>query len=135
MQALERMLDVRDRVKAALGEQSSCHLETVAPEDMPDLDARAVRLACKDAKAQDPLRLHKASPSGPGAPTHRHRRTVSHEIVQEVGLLPLDSVDIVVDNSTSREHTLITIACRDRKGLTYDIMRVLKDQEVRIAYG
>lgn len=163
------MLRIRDQVKAVLGEDSSCVLEAAA-ECSADLDARAVRVACKDARAQDPLRLHKSRPGSlhggsaahlaltgahghghghvhvhhPTRPLHghgghgglgRHRRNVSSEVAQELGLGPLEQVEMTVDNTMSSEHTVITLVVPDRKGLTYDIMRVLKDQEVRIAYG
>lgn len=44
-------------------------------------------------------------------------------------------VDVGVDNSTARAYTLLTVACPDRKGLVYDLMRTLKDVAVRVAYA
>lgn len=134
--SLERMLKIRESVVGVLGESAVCVIEP-APEGASDLDARAVRgVACKDARAQDPLRLHKAPPLGSRADARRqHRRGVSSEVTQVVGLVGLDSVELVLDNTMSPDHTVISLSVPDRKGLTYDIMRVLKDQEVRIAYG
>lgn len=40
-----------------------------------------------------------------------------------------------VDNSLSPSHTLLQIHCIDHKGLLYDIMRTLKDNDVQISYG
>jgi UTP:GlnB (protein PII) uridylyltransferase len=40
-------------------------------------------------------------------------------------------VDVAVDNETSPAHTMLTLRCRDRKGLLYDLFRSLKDIELR----
>ncbi|WCJ34515.1 ACT domain-containing protein [Euphorbia peplus] len=45
------------------------------------------------------------------------------------------SVSITMDNSLSPSHSLIQIACQDHKGLLYDIMRTLKDYNIKISYG
>ncbi|KVI06877.1 ACT domain-containing protein ACR10-like [Cynara cardunculus var. scolymus] len=44
-------------------------------------------------------------------------------------------VSVTVDNDLSPSHTLIHILCRDHKGLTYDIMRTLKDYNFQISYA
>lgn len=36
-----------------------------------------------------------------------------------------------VDNETSPSHSMLTLRCRDRKGLLYDLFRSLKDLELR----
>ena len=46
-----------------------------------------------------------------------------------------DAVEISVENDTSAAFTLVTLRCNDRKGLLYDIMRALKDMDVRIGFG
>lgn len=40
-------------------------------------------------------------------------------------------VEVSVDNETSPSHTMLTLRCRDRKGLLYDLFRSLKDLELR----
>ena len=40
-------------------------------------------------------------------------------------------VDVAGDNETSPAHTMLTLRCRDRKGLLYDLFRSLKDIELR----
>lgn len=45
------------------------------------------------------------------------------------------AVEVSVENDTSAAFTLITLRCNDRKGLLYDIMRSLKDMDVRIGFG
>lgn len=44
-------------------------------------------------------------------------------------------VTINLDNSLSPGHSLLQISCKDRKGLMYDCMRILKDFQIQIAYG
>ncbi|KAF5446978.1 hypothetical protein F2P56_032570 [Juglans regia] len=47
----------------------------------------------------------------------------------------LKKASVTIDNSLSPVHTLLQIHCADHKGLLYDIMRTLKDCNIRIAYG
>ncbi|XP_024970562.1 ACT domain-containing protein ACR9-like [Cynara cardunculus var. scolymus] len=42
---------------------------------------------------------------------------------------------ITVDNLMSPAHTLLQIQCLDQKGLIYDILKISKDFNIRIAYG
>ncbi|KAL2899055.1 ACT domain-containing protein ACR9 [Bienertia sinuspersici] len=50
-------------------------------------------------------------------------------------LTQLKKAVVNVDNSLSPSHTLLQIHCIDHKGLLYDIMRTLKDHDVKILYG
>ncbi|MED6181834.1 hypothetical protein PIB30_023044 [Stylosanthes scabra] len=47
----------------------------------------------------------------------------------------LKKTNVIIDNSLSPAHTLIQIHCADHKGLLYDIMRTLKDMNIKISYG
>ncbi|XP_020223376.1 ACT domain-containing protein ACR9 [Cajanus cajan] len=47
----------------------------------------------------------------------------------------LKKTNVTLDNSLSPAHTLIQIRCADHKGLLYDIMRTLKDMNMKISYG
>lgn len=47
----------------------------------------------------------------------------------------LKKSNVTVDNSLSPVHTLLQIRCVDHKGLLYDIMRTLKDMNLKISYG
>ncbi|KAI3989598.1 hypothetical protein MKX01_036207 [Papaver californicum] len=47
----------------------------------------------------------------------------------------LNKISVTVDNSISPAHTLIQILCIDHKGLLYDMMRTLKDYNMKITYG
>lgn len=40
-----------------------------------------------------------------------------------------------VDNETSSAHSMMTLRCRDRKGLLYDLFRSLKDIDLRCVGG
>ncbi|MED6147465.1 hypothetical protein PIB30_044283 [Stylosanthes scabra] len=42
---------------------------------------------------------------------------------------------VMVDDSLSPVHTLLQIQCVDQKGLCYDIMRISKDSDIKIAHG
>ncbi|KAK7272080.1 hypothetical protein RJT34_28466 [Clitoria ternatea] len=47
----------------------------------------------------------------------------------------LKKTNVILDNSLSPAHTLVQIRCADHKGLLYDIMRTLKDMNMKISYG
>ncbi|VFR03282.1 unnamed protein product [Cuscuta campestris] len=47
----------------------------------------------------------------------------------------LKEASVVMDNFLSPAHTLLQISCIDHKGFLYDIMRTLKDSNIKIAYG
>ncbi|XP_068338733.1 ACT domain-containing protein ACR9-like [Pyrus communis] len=47
----------------------------------------------------------------------------------------LKKTNVTMDNSLSPAHTLLQIHCADHKGLLYDILRTLKDSNIKIAYG
>ncbi|XP_017186325.2 ACT domain-containing protein ACR9-like isoform X2 [Malus domestica] len=47
----------------------------------------------------------------------------------------LKKTNVTMDNSLSPAHTLLQIHCADHKGLLYDILRTLKDCNIKIAYG
>lgn len=44
----------------------------------------------------------------------------------------LKKASVVVDNSLSPAHTLLQIHCVDHKGLVYDILRTLKDCNIKV---
>ncbi|KAI3917133.1 hypothetical protein MKX01_003582 [Papaver californicum] len=48
---------------------------------------------------------------------------------------PSNKISVTVDNSLSPAHTLIQILCIDHKGFLYDMMRTLKDYNMKISYG
>eukprot|EP00898_Chlorokybus_atmophyticus_P005550 jgi/Chlat1/5997/Chrsp4S06312 len=45
------------------------------------------------------------------------------------------STVVSVDNTTSKNHTLLYVRARDRKGLLYDLLRVMKDVSMQVSYG
>ncbi|KAK2401185.1 ACT domain-containing protein acr10 [Trifolium repens] len=51
------------------------------------------------------------------------------------GTLRSDYVSITMDNLLSPAHTLVQIMCQDHKGLLYDIMRTIKDYNMKISFG
>ncbi|KAJ1443156.1 putative ACT domain-containing protein ACR9 [Sesbania bispinosa] len=56
-----------------------------------------------------------------------------HPLSQDMKTLKKPTV--IVDNSLSPAHTLLQIQCADQKGLCYDIMRISKDSDIKVAYG
>lgn len=48
------------------------------------------------------------------------------------GTLRSDYTSITVDNTLSPAHSLVQITCQDHKGLLYDIMRTLKDYNIKV---
>lgn len=44
----------------------------------------------------------------------------------------LKNTNVTVDNLLSPSHTLLQIRCADHKGLLYDIMRTLKDMNLKV---
>ncbi|KAL5076067.1 hypothetical protein RYX36_015051 [Vicia faba] len=53
----------------------------------------------------------------------------------QTGTLRSDYTSITVDNTLSLAHSLVQITCQDHKGLLYDIMRILKDYNIKISFG
>ena len=51
------------------------------------------------------------------------------------GQRPACGLQVTIDNTTSRTHSVVSVSCHDRKGLVYDLMRTLKDVHVRTAFG
>ncbi|CAO2824904.1 unnamed protein product [Amaranthus hypochondriacus] len=58
-----------------------------------------------------------------------HMQALSPDLTQ------LKKAVVNVDNSLSPNQTLLQIHCVDHKGLLYDIMRTLKDHDIKISYG
>lgn len=57
-----------------------------------------------------------------------------HCIPPAEGMHPL-MAQVTIDNCTSSNYSVVSIMCKDRKGLIYDLMRTLKDIHVRVAYA
>nr|XP_043621407.1 ACT domain-containing protein ACR9-like [Erigeron canadensis] len=67
------------------------------------------------------------------------RSELSEKEVHSQALSPdvkkLMHASVMIDNSLSPAHSLLQISCVDHKGFLYDIMRILKDFNIQIAYG
>ncbi|KAK7295705.1 hypothetical protein RJT34_18616 [Clitoria ternatea] len=66
----------------------------------------------------------------------------SSELLDKLSLHPLSkdmttlkTPTVMVDNSLSPAHTLLQIQCVDQKSLCYDIMRISKDSDIKVAFG
>ncbi|CAI8587710.1 unnamed protein product [Vicia faba] len=68
-----------------------------------------------------------------------HTKTRKDDTIEQIkvqtGTLRSDYTSITVDNTLSLAHSLVQITCQDHKGLLYDIMRTLKDYNIKISFG
>ncbi|KAG8648584.1 hypothetical protein MANES_08G011700v8 [Manihot esculenta] len=105
----KRKEDTYDHLKAVMGDvMISCDIEMVGPEIT----------ACSQESSL--------------LPTTITDDMLHLEIPDELpNSLTSSSVSVTMDNSLSPAHTLVQIACRDHKGLLYDIMRTLKDYNIK----
>lgn len=44
-------------------------------------------------------------------------------------------LQVSIDNCTTPSYSVVNIVCNDRKGLVYDLMRTMKDIQIRVAYA
>ncbi|KAJ9181531.1 hypothetical protein P3X46_009654 [Hevea brasiliensis] len=109
----KRKEDTYNRLKAVMGDAMiSCDIEMVGPE----ITACSQESSLLPTKITDDM-LHL-------------------EIPDELqNLQTCSSVSVTMDNSLSPAHTLVQIACQDHKGLLYDILRTLKDYNIKTSYG
>ncbi|KAL4458483.1 hypothetical protein ABPG75_013348 [Micractinium tetrahymenae] len=127
-----RVLEVCDRVKGALGPDTECTITPAPPDSLAagaSTSTALRRKACKDVTSSSNLRRIVGS-----------KKALSSSGSVEAGLRDIYAerhagVEVSVDNETSPSHTMLTLRCRDRKGLLYDLFRSLKDMELRVAYG
>lgn len=47
----------------------------------------------------------------------------------------LQICQVSIDNCTTPSYSVVNIVCNDRKGLVYDLMRTMKDIQIRVAYA
>ncbi|KAI7732449.1 hypothetical protein M8C21_003728 [Ambrosia artemisiifolia] len=90
--------------------------------------------------------------AGPEFKCHQGFSSISDEVADELfssgfstnedssqaiskDVLDVKKAVINVDNLTSPAHTLLQIQCLDQKALIYDILKISKDCNIRIAYG
>ncbi|KAL6200140.1 hypothetical protein ACLB2K_029922 [Fragaria x ananassa] len=115
----ERQDKTLKQLQAVLGEScTSCELQLVGPEYDPH---------------------HGISSLSPVVAEELFRCELLDKEIRSQALSPdmakLKNANVTIDNSLSPAHTLLQIHCVDHKGLFYDIMRTLKDGNIKIAYG
>ncbi|KAI4313176.1 hypothetical protein L6164_026175 [Bauhinia variegata] len=115
----KRQDGVCDYLKEALGESCiSCELQLAGPEYEGLQGFSSLPPAVAEELFSSGMSENKAS-SQPISPDMK----------------TLIKPTVMVDNSLSPVHTLLQIQCADQKGLCYDIMRISKDSDIKIAYG
>lgn len=136
-----RALEICDRVKGVLGSDTECSISPAPLDSIADTPTLTRRKACKDAVSFSNLRsIVSKRRAGSGSRAERARSlpaalaaaTWDDEAAGDAGG---GGVTLVVDNETSPSYTMLTLSCADRKGLLYDILRALKDVDLRVAYG
>ncbi|KAK9795582.1 hypothetical protein WJX73_008570 [Symbiochloris irregularis] len=100
--------------------------------DSPSSQTPLQGRACKDATPVMPLRRLLSIQRTCSEPGKKGFLMVSPA---EDPLGHPQDLEVTVDNTTSRTHSVVSVTCMDRKGLVYDLMRILKDVHVRTAYG
>lgn len=127
-----RVLEVCDRIKGALGSNTECTITPAPPDSLAAAAAGASsfrRRACKDVTSSSNLRRivgHKKQAGSGSIDSLSIKDTYAERSAE---------VEVGVDNETSAAHSMMTLRCRDRKGLLYDLFRSLKDIDLRVAYG
>ncbi|XP_027341829.1 ACT domain-containing protein ACR9-like [Abrus precatorius] len=119
MHTKKRRDETCDRLNAVLGGSCiSCELQLAGPE-----------YECNQG----------ISSLSPALAEELFRCDLSDNEVRSQALSPdmtkLKKTNVTLDNSLSPVHTLVQIRCADHKGLLYDIMRTLKDMNIKISYG
>ncbi|XP_010535546.1 PREDICTED: ACT domain-containing protein ACR9-like [Tarenaya hassleriana] len=119
LQTKGRQDETLEQLHSVLGESCiSCELQLAGPE----------------------YECHQNIPSlSPTVAEELFRSELSDEEARTQALSPdmtkLKNSIVTVDNSLSPTHTLLQICCVDHKGLLYDVLRPLKDRDIKICYG
>lgn len=150
-----RILEICDRVKgalAALGSDVDVEIEQAATSRMSETSRTEddfshgnliKRVSCKDVISDASLRaIVSRKKLSTSSDDDRHSPDLGScpETVVGHGLEVCPSqkrteVAVEVDNTTSQTSTLLTLRCKDRKGLLYDLFVALKDVAIRVTYG
>ncbi|KAK9029132.1 hypothetical protein V6N11_026255 [Hibiscus sabdariffa] len=115
----ERQNDLYKQFDTVLGESCiSCELKLAGPE----YECHHAISSLSPAIAEELFRFELSD-------KETRLQALSSDMTQ------LKKANVAVDNSLSPAHTLLQIHCVDHKGLFYDILRTLKDCNIKIAYG
>ncbi|GLT67091.1 hypothetical protein SLA2020_394220 [Shorea laevis] len=115
----ERQEDTYNQLNAVLGESCiNCELKLAGPEYICHQGFSSLSPAVTEGLFQSELSGNKI-----------RSQALSPDMSK------LKKANVTVDNSLSPAHTLLQINCVDHKGLFYDVLRTLKDHNVKIAYG
>ncbi|KAL9268000.1 ACT domain-containing protein [Drosera capensis] len=112
----ERQLETRQRLQSVLGEScTSCELQLADSHCESHHGVSSV----SPTAAEELFRSHYSE-------TEHHMQALSPDMTR------LKKASVNIDNTMSPSHTLLQIHCVDHKGLLYDIMRTLKDQDIQV---
>ncbi|XP_021887647.1 ACT domain-containing protein ACR9-like [Carica papaya] len=114
----ERQDETCEQLHAVLGESCiSCELQVAGPE----YECHQGISSISPAVAEELFR--------PELSTIESSQALSPDMSK------LKEANATIDNSLSPAHTLLQIHCINHKGLLYDILRTLKDCNIKISYG
>lgn len=134
-----RALEICDRVKGVLGSDTECGIAPAPLDSIADTATLTRRKACKDAVSFSNLRsiVSKRKAAAPATRARSLPATLPSSAWDDNAVADArgEAVTVVVDNETSPSYTMLSLTCADRKGLLYDILRALKDVDLRVAYG
>mmetsp|Transcript_18213 Transcript_18213/g.51014 ORF Transcript_18213/g.51014 Transcript_18213/m.51014 type:complete len:504 (-) Transcript_18213:761-2272(-) len=135
-----RKQEIVNTIRKTLGQPDANISISNAPQDMDEHNAESVhvpRVACKDARPSNPLRqtLARSKDKLNGVTPEVQMCPTGMQSERELQGPPTTGVRVTIDNTTSLWHTVVQICCFDRKGLLYDIMRTIKDCNLRITYA
>ncbi|CAH8267573.1 unnamed protein product [Arabidopsis lyrata] len=116
----KRQEETRGKFRSVLGESCiSCELQLAGPEyechqNVPSLSPAVAEelLTSEQFTAED-----------------NRAQVLSDDMTK------LKNVSVTFDNSLSPANTLLQIQCVDHRGLLYDVLRTLKDFDIKISYG
>uniref|UniRef100_A0A061R5B4 Act-like superfamily protein isoform 1 n=1 Tax=Tetraselmis sp. GSL018 TaxID=582737 RepID=A0A061R5B4_9CHLO len=135
-----RQHEIIATLKKTLGQPDANITISAVPADGDEPNRNSVqvkRVACKDAKPSNPLRLSSARSrsrlGGADRPPILYSQNSLHS--DRDHSKPSDGAKVSIDNCTAPSHTIVQVCCQDRKGLLYDITRTVKDSSLRVAYA
>ncbi|CAA7036789.1 unnamed protein product [Microthlaspi erraticum] len=117
----ERQDEALEQFRSVLGESCiSCELQLAGPEyechqnNIPSLSPAVAEELFSSEQLTD---------------EDNRAQVLSDDVIK------LKDSTVTVDNSLSPAHTLLQIRCVDHRGLLYDVLRTLKDSDIKISYG
>eukprot|EP00252_Welwitschia_mirabilis_P021875 TRINITY_DN5731_c1_g1_i1.p1 TRINITY_DN5731_c1_g1~~TRINITY_DN5731_c1_g1_i1.p1 ORF type:complete len:426 (-),score=59.46 TRINITY_DN5731_c1_g1_i1:926-2203(-) len=122
-----RQEEICNHLQYLLGDSSTqCKLE-VAPSDIKSMDYAPISLL-PPSFVEELFNSEAGELKDDSTKKYDSRNKQSPDLTGK-------NISVTIDNALSPAHTLVQIACKDRRGLLYDILRTLKDYSFQVSYG